>query len=82
MYSPKDALGRLLDVILSRIDTSTVGYNAENMKQTILDAGRARNKIGGHGHPQGQSPKVDDVFTRFVINQAAASLLFLAEVDL
>lgn len=81
-YPENATLSPLLNLIFSHIDKDTTEYNCEHIKQCILDAGRARNSIGGHGHSQGESPKVDDVFVRFIINQAAANLLFLAEVNI
>lgn len=81
-YCKKDTAKRLLDITFSNIDKNALDYDLEKIKEHIFDSCRARNDAGAHGHSQGESPKVDDVFTRFIINQAAASLLFLAEVNI
>lgn len=75
----KDALNKLLDIAQRHIISQH--HNFQYFKQIILDAGRARN-TGGHGNAQGQAPTLDEVYVRFVINQAAANLLFLAEVPM
>ena len=75
----KDTLNKLLDIAQQHITSQN--HNFQYFKQIILDAGRARN-TGGHGNAQGQGPALDEVYVRFVINQAAANLLFLAEVPM
>ena len=78
-YQEKDTLKPLLDIAQKHILAS---HNFHAFKELILDAGRARNAMGGHGVTPGQSPRPDEVYVRFVINQAAANLLFLAEVEM
>lgn len=75
----KETLSKLLDIAQQHITSQN--HNFQYFKQIILDAGRARN-TGGHGNAQGQVPALDEVYVRFVINQAAANLLFLAEVPM
>ncbi|MDR2891691.1 MAG: hypothetical protein LBV80_01190 [Deltaproteobacteria bacterium] len=75
----KDTLAKLLDILQRHLVSAS--HNFQYFKQIILDAGRARN-IGGHGHADGDTPPLNEVYVRFVINQAAANLLFLAEVEL
>jgi hypothetical protein len=75
----KDTLNKLLDIAQAHVDT--VAHDFQYFKQIILDVGRVRNP-SGHGHAQGQAPQLDEVYVRFVINQAAANLLFLAEVPM
>jgi len=77
--SKKDTLSRLLNIAQAHIVGSV--HNFEYFKQVIMDAGRARNP-SGHGHAEGQAPQLDEKYVRFVINQGAANLLFLAEVDM
>lgn len=76
----KATLNHLLDIAQKHMVNAD--HDFQYFKQVILDAGRARNKHGGHGHAQGQTPQLDETYVRFVINQAAANLLFLAEVDM
>lgn len=75
----KDTLNKLLDIAQQHITSQN--HNFQYVKQIILDAGRARN-TAGHGNAQGQAPALDEVYVRFVINQAAANLLFLAEAPM
>jgi hypothetical protein len=75
----KDALNKLLDIAQNHMISNT--HDFQYFKQVILDAGRARN-TSGHGHAQGQTPQLDEIYVRFIINQAAANMLFLAEVGM
>jgi hypothetical protein len=75
----KATLNKLLDTAQAHVNT--VAHDFQYFKQIILDVGRVRNP-SGHGHAQGQAPQLDEVYVRFVINQAAANLLFLAEVPM
>jgi len=78
-YSQKDTLDPLLTKAGAHIILPTA-IKFEYVKQVILNAGRARN-LGGHGHPDNSSHDIDDKFVRFVVNQGAANLLFLAEAE-
>jgi len=78
-YAKRKGLAHLLDIAQANIVCS--GHNFQNFKNLIQEIGNARNKCA-HGQPQGQAPQLDEIFVRFVINQAAANLLFLAEVEM
>lgn len=78
-FTDRDSLNKLLDIAQQHIVTQH--HDFQHFKQIILDAGRARN-TGGHGKAEGEAPLFDEVYVRFVINQAAANLLFLAETDM
>ena len=75
----KDTLNKLLNIAKQHITTP---YSFEHFQQTILEIGRARNQMGAHGMTPGQTPVADELHVRFAINQAAANLLFLAEVPM
>lgn len=75
----KDSLNKLLNIAKQHIITP---YSFEPFQQTLLEVGRARNQMGAHGVTPGQTPVADELHVRFAINQAAANLLFLAEVPM
>lgn len=75
----KDSLNKLLNIAKQHITTP---YSFEPFQQTILEVGRARNQMGAHGVTPGISSVADELHVRFAINQAAANLLFLAEVPM
>lgn len=75
----KDSLKKLLNIAKQHIITP---YTFEPFQQTILEIGRVRNQMGAHGVTPGQTPVADELHVRFAINQAAANLLFLAEVPM
>lgn len=75
----RDGLGNLLDIVQRHVVCGE--YKFHFFKELILQVGRVSNPQS-HGQAEGQSVKVDAVFVRFLINQAAANLLFLAEVEL
>lgn len=75
----KSALAALLEIAKNHITTP---YSFKHFQQTLLEVGRARNQMGAHGVTPGQTPVADELHVRFAINQAAANLLFLAEVPM
>lgn len=78
-YNEKDSLNTLLNIANQHIITP---YSFKHFQQTLLEVGRARNQMGAHGITPGQTPVADELHVRFAINQAAANLLFLAEVPM
>lgn len=78
-FSEKDTLKKLLDIAQKH---ATCGdFSFHRFKELILNVGQGRN-TNSHGHAEGSKPEIDAIYTRFMINQAAANLLFLAEVKL
>ncbi|WP_304023205.1 hypothetical protein [Desulfovibrio piger] len=75
----KDSLNKLLNIAKQHIITP---YSFEPFQQALLEVGRARNQMGAHGVTPGQTLVADELHVRFAINQAAANLLFLAEVPM
>lgn len=78
-FNDRDTLNKLLDIAQGHLTGQN--HDFQYFKQIVLDAGRARNS-SGHGNAEGQTPQFDECYVRFVINQAAANLLFLAEVEM
>lgn len=78
-FNEKDALGKLLDTAQKHAVCGDFSFH--RFKELILNVGQGRNN-NSHGHAEGDNPKIDAIYTRFMINQAAANLLFLAEVKL
>lgn len=78
-YNENDTLNKLLNIAKQHIITP---YSFEHFQQTLLEVGRARNQMGAHGVTPGKTPVADELHVRFAINQAAANLLFLAEVPM
>lgn len=77
LFNEKDALGKLLDTAQKHIECSDFSFH--RFKELILNVGQGRNN-SSHGHAESCKPKIDAVYTRFMINQASANLLFLAEI--
>lgn len=75
----KDTYSKLLQIAQDHIDSGP--YKFHHFKEMIQSVGSASN-AGGHGQTQGQAFNVDEIYVRFMINQAAANLLFLAEVPM
>ncbi|MEZ6854376.1 DUF7014 domain-containing protein [Halodesulfovibrio aestuarii] len=78
-FSKRDTLGKLLDTAQKHAVCGDFSFH--RFKELILNVGQGRNN-NSHGHAEGNKPEIDAVYTRFMINQAAANLLFLAEVEL
>lgn len=80
-YNEKDTLNTLLNIAKAHIPADA-DFDFKYFQDMILHIGRQRNQRGAHGPTQGSTPAMNEVYVRFVINQAAAALLFLAEVDM
>lgn len=80
-YNEKDTLNTLLNIAKVHIPVDA-DFDFKYFQDMILHIGRQRNQRGAHGPTQGNAPAMNEVYVRFVINQAAAALLFLAEVDM
>lgn len=78
-YDKRDTYAKLLTIAQNHVESGV--YDFQKIKDMIQSVGSASN-AGGHGQPQGQALNVDEIYVRFMINQAAANLLFLAEVPL
>lgn len=78
-FNERDALGKLLNTAQKHAECGDFSFH--RFKELILNVGQGRN-TNSHGHAEGDKPEIDSVYTRFMINQAAANLLFLAEVKL
>ncbi|MGD9637741.1 MAG: AbiJ-NTD4 domain-containing protein [Alphaproteobacteria bacterium] len=80
-YNETDNLSKLLPLIKDNLNIPPFMEDYLNQITGIIQGlGTARNKSGAHGKTEGIN-KPDEVFTKFVINQAACNILFLAEVE-
>jgi len=52
-----------------------------NLKEVMMAVGTVRNNDGAHGSMDGIDPAIDERFVRYMINQTAANILFIAEAD-
>lgn len=52
-----------------------------NLTEVLQASATVRNKDGAHGSEEGKNDNLDEVFVRYTINQAAASILFIAECE-
>jgi hypothetical protein len=75
-------LANLLKAMKEHIILPTYMNDYQNNFCSLIQAvGTVRNKDGGHGSTDGQDPAVDERFVRYIINQTASNILFIAEAD-
>lgn len=52
-----------------------------NLTPVLQGVATVRNKDGAHGSTEGDNDNLDEAFVRYIINQTAASILFIAECE-
>jgi hypothetical protein len=81
-YNEHDNLSKLLPIVKSNIVAPDFMQDyLNNLIKVIEGLATWRNKEGPHGKTDGVISNINDTFVRFVLNQAASNVLFLAEVD-
>lgn len=53
----------------------------DNLLNVVEGVATSRNKEGGHGKSEGYVLQADELFIRYIINQTAANILFIAEAE-
>lgn len=79
----KMVLSDLVDMLKKKAKSPLGALNMQfkNIIELVNGVAGVRNQEGAHGKTETAS-KIDEYFVRYIINQVAASILFVAEVEL